>query len=267
MKDYIRSVDLKVERGKHQANELAKSITVWCKDNKLSVRGEISEDRHKFKLILEEYPSNLPFDEWSITLGEIAHSLRSSLDNLAYALARLKKDPPNDPREISFPIFQKQTDFNKKARIRIKQFPNDALALIQRIQPFNRERPDVLGKPQEDPLVLLQWLNNVDKHQEPSWILLPPKSFEFSQTVHFYSDEDARYDGAPKVTLFADPLKQGNTILEQITYKPIEKVSGQMNIVANVAIPTCQGVIPVPDILNQLTNYTELIVSEFRGFF
>lgn len=40
-----------------------------------------------------------------------------------------------------------------------------------------------------------------------------------------------------------------------------------MNVVANVAIQTCQGIIPVPDILNQLTNYTESVVSVFRGFF
>src|SRR5438093_7921092 len=45
----------------------------------------------------------LPSDDWSICISEIAHFLRSALDNLVYQLALLNTDTP--AWNVQFPIF------------------------------------------------------------------------------------------------------------------------------------------------------------------
>lgn len=267
MTELIDSVESKLERGRSQAGKLNATILSWCTDNKFSVRCELSEKRLGFRVFVKQIPERLPFVGWGLDIGEWAHNLRSTLDNLAFALARLKKDPPDNPKQIYFPISQIEENFEKSETKKICQLPTEAINTIRKIQPFNRNNPDVEGSPDQDPLVLLQWLNNKDKHQVPSVVLIAPKEMQHSHSYKFYSEKDADLNIPPDVTCWAGPLQPGIPLIELKTNRPIESASGQVTYTGIAALETCQGRLPVIDVLTSLTSYTELVVSQFRDFF
>lgn len=115
--------------------------------------------------------------DWSLLVGEIAHGLRSALDNIAWALAcrELERRGIVDPSPsipTSFPILrfdpenlpqgrkQKTTDRLKSTWGRkVADLAEVDVALIDQFQPY--KSPD----PASDPLWLLSIMNNVDKHQ------------------------------------------------------------------------------------------------------
>lgn len=264
---FLHSTESKIARGKIQAKHIIESISNWCDSNPFSLRCELREERLGFKLIINKFPDEPPFDEWGLNIGECVHNLRSALDNLAFALARLNCDPPVNPTKIYFPIYQNLGDFNKNASRKIDQLSNDAIEIIKNIQPFNRDNPDVEGSPEEDPLVLLQWLSNTDKHQVPSVILVAPKEFGNSHSYKFYSAKDADLNVPPNVTFWVGALEPDITIMELKTISPIESASGELKCSAIVAMQTCYGNLPVVDVITQLTNYTELVVTQFREMF
>ena len=101
----------------------------------------------------------------------------------------------------------------------------------------------------------------------PSIVFLAPKELVHTQKYRFYSSKDAKLNVPPDITYWDTPLKAGSPILELRANKPIQSVSGQINFIGVTAIETCQGQLPVVDVLSQLTGYTELVVSQFRSQF
>jgi hypothetical protein len=216
---------------------------------------------------MEEFTEAPPLDDWGLVLGECAHNLRSALDNLAYALARLRRDPPDNPRKIAFPICVSKAEFAKRRRGNLDQMPAEAVSVIEALQPFQRDRPDVEGTPESDALVLLQRLNNMDKHRVPSVVLLAPQEIAHSCAVQFCSDEDAQANTPPDVTVSLDPLQPGGVILEHCTDRPIDSVTGNFQGKAVVAVRTDRGQPSLEKTLRELSYYTALIVDQFRHFF
>ena len=93
--------------------------------------------------------------------------------------------------------------------------PVEAASLIERLQPFQRNRADVEGTPEKDALsYILQWLNNTDKHRVPSVILIAPTEMAHSWEVQFYSDEDAKANAPPDTTVWFDALQPGVVLLD-----------------------------------------------------
>lgn len=266
---FIKPVDLKLARAFIQANELCDQIEKWSSQNKIKFKCELRENRLGYKIVVADFESPELLEEWGILIGEYMHNLRSSLDNLAYALARTKQDPPENPNKISFPIFQDETEYNKKTKaILHQQLPLDAANLIEKLQPFQRANPDVEGEPHTDALVLLQWFNNVDKHRIPTVLLVVPSGqIQNSTTVEFYTEEDAALNVPPQVEIFGYPLKQNSVLLEHKTNTPIKKVSGNFNYGAKVSIQGLNGIDSVDVVVKQLHYYTTLIVEQFRIFF
>ncbi len=102
----IRYVDVKLARAKVQVQAITDIVSAWgSRSANVAARCELREGRLGFKLIVEQFADPPPLEEWGVLVGECAHNLRSALDNLAFALARLRRDPPPDPGRIAFPIF------------------------------------------------------------------------------------------------------------------------------------------------------------------
>ena len=94
MNQLVRSVHLKLERASAQTIKLDNEAQRWVAANHIRAKCELLKDRLGFRLVQEEFAEPPPFEQWGLLLGECAHNMRSALDNLAYALARLHKDPP-----------------------------------------------------------------------------------------------------------------------------------------------------------------------------
>ena len=122
--------------------------------------------------------TNMPpsFLDWGVSIGEIAHNLRSALDGLIHQLALLETNTP--ARNTQFPIFlQGQTvklipgkrkqliaHFEGKGRAngrsQIQDLRPEHQTLIERLQPYKRGRGG-----RKNPLFRLKELNNADKHR------------------------------------------------------------------------------------------------------
>ncbi len=105
----------------------------------------------------------------AIMLGDFVHNLRSALDHIVVACV-----PKNRRRSAGFPIvldpiWDKDTkgEFalkDDKARKRfvsaIEGLPEDALAIVERVQPYHSARG-----PYRDPIGIISRLENADKHR------------------------------------------------------------------------------------------------------
>jgi hypothetical protein len=109
--------------------------------------------------------------DWGVTIGEIAHNLRSARDNLAWQLALLTTDTPYE--RTQFPIFDvarqriptkggrtREIGFEIDGRPMIRNLRPEHQAAIEALQPY---RPGCGGK--EGPLSQLAHINNADKHR------------------------------------------------------------------------------------------------------
>ena len=108
----------------------------------------------------------------SILMGDCLYNLRSGLDHLAWQLVLLNDGTPTT--RTDFPIFKDEPVFrehkkNKRAPTGVVGgVSQQAAALIERLQPYNRTD----GPPEGHPHWVLHHLNNVDKHRRLSLIAL-----------------------------------------------------------------------------------------------
>jgi hypothetical protein len=189
------------------------------------------------------------------------------LDNLAYALARLKQDPPENPKSIAFPIFCDQAEFNRKGRRSISQLPEAAASLIERLQPFQRNLPGGIGKAEEDLLLVLQLLNNLDKHQVPAIALLAPQEINFQASTEFQSEADAAENVPPNTEVWGGPLSPGVVLLEYKTTRPLASGSLDVKGSAIVKLVGLQDPVPLIPLAIGLHMYVDKVAQMFSNFF
>ena len=145
------------------------------------------------------------------------------------------------------------------------QLPADIADLLEKVQPYQRGKPDVEGSPEHDPLVLLNWISNEDKHRMLVPFLIPPKEIKFEQSCEFASEADAAANVPPDVVVHGGPLSHGAVLLEYRTKHPLTRVSGQFNITAHVEFKTPAGSRDISEAIRQLAWYTRLVVDGFAN--
>ena len=267
MGNFLRPVDLKLKRAEQQIRQLLVEISGWAAANPIRARCEFLDGKLGYRIVQEEYSTLPAIDEWALILGECCHNLRTALDNLAFALARLRKDPPERPNAIAFPIYRDKGTFEKTGRRNIDQLPPEAARQIERIQPFQRDGGVTEGTPEQDPLLKLQWFNNMDKHRVPSVILLAPTEIGHGHEVEFRTEEEAAANAPPNVTIHAGPLEPGAVLFEMRTKHPLAKVKGTTEFRAVIAVETEQQPVAIESLLPAVAYYTSVIVNVFRPFF
>jgi hypothetical protein len=159
----VAGIKAKLARAHKYLDALDDEIAAFAEKKPYGVRGEVDPKRRQWVayFVLKE---PLPI-ELSVTVGDIAHNLRSALDHIAYALVPKRARD----RRTAFPIVDHPEDFfcsvkhaAKRGRGPLKGLDPDgpAFAFFEWAQPYNRR-----NAPDEHPLRILSALNNEDKHR------------------------------------------------------------------------------------------------------
>lgn len=94
----------------------------------------------------------------SVLIGDVVHNLSSTLEHLAWQLVIASGNDPIE-RVTGFPIFESQPNYAKLAPAMVQGIKPEFVTEIERLQPYNREPPE------SDPLAVLRYLWNRDKHR------------------------------------------------------------------------------------------------------
>jgi hypothetical protein len=104
------------------------------------------------KAILREPPPEI----LHVIAGELIYQLRSSLDQIAVAMARLSVAKPN-PKRVYFPTGQDLKGFKAAARSHLKSFDRDFVKAVIGLRPYDGGN---------DALRAVFQMGNIDKHME-----------------------------------------------------------------------------------------------------
>ncbi len=164
----------KVERAKSQLEVLHNTFQRFFEQHPYRVVvAEFDAKVGHYNIRVQSGPPAFP-DEWGVVIGEIAHNLRSALNELTWQLALLQTPNPYD--RTDFPIYTvghtKQLMPHSKSLIPHFWGKGDGLRLLRSVinaqlrtwieafQPYKRKNGGRLS-----PLFLLEELNNTDKHR------------------------------------------------------------------------------------------------------
>jgi hypothetical protein len=243
------------------AQALGASVTEW-QGHPLSAHGEISQDRRQYKLVLDSFSVVPPVELWGMLIGDCVHNLRSCLDNLCFSSARLRRDPPQDPRAIQFPIFATRDAYNDNAARTLNQLPDEAVRLLEHFQPFQKGTADEI---QKHALLMLQYLSNQDKHRIPQVALLRVHQSDHRQELAFESSAEAEewIAASPHFVIEGGPVWAGSTLVSVTCSRPAGRIQGTVRVEAFPVIDTpigLQGACPAIDAL------AEQVVTIFEAF-
>lgn len=101
---------------------------------------------------IDEFPVR-----YTLAIGDIAHSLRSALDNLAFAIV---KPPAGAEKAVYFPICESPAKFAEDAKRKLPGVSRSVRAAFERLQPYHRRK-----MPLAKYLLHLNALNIWDKHR------------------------------------------------------------------------------------------------------
>ena len=150
----------RIARAKEHLASLKAEIDAFCRRNAHEVRHEIDPETAE-KIVVYYAREHIPVT-WSILIGEIAHNLRSSLDQAVYDLTIRESGHPVEFSE--FPIFTDRDRFKNTGKggglYKIRGVPPKTREAIERVQPFN-----VRSDGKESLTWLLQELSIIDKHR------------------------------------------------------------------------------------------------------
>ena len=157
---FAPAIYARVARAKDHLGTLQSDIDAFCRRNAHEVRHEIDAETEE-KIVVYYAREDFPV-AWSLIIGEIAHNLRSSLDQAVYDLTIRESGQPLPLSE--FPIFTDRDAFNRTTKggglYKIRGIGQKAREAIEKVQPFNTRSE---GK--ESLTWLLHELSVIDKHR------------------------------------------------------------------------------------------------------
>ncbi|UVK96066.1 hypothetical protein LOY49_12310 [Pseudomonas atacamensis] len=264
---FLSPVLAKLRRSERQISNISNDLKLAVGHAKIIISSEIKEDRLGYKLVVKGL-QGFSVEDIAMQVGECAHNLRSALENMAYALARLKSDPPAAIKQVAFPIFISRQDYEDRwpAGKLERIFQADAIDVITSIQPYGRTGGGD-GHPENDPLHLLSNLNNADKHRLPNLVLCAQQKIDFTGTLKYRSEEEAKADGPPNTVFNIDPLVPGMTLLDVTTNHPIVNICGSFNIEGRIMLELDGQYYDVVSYLDMTRSYVVTICNLFNKFF
>jgi hypothetical protein len=154
MTDRLKGPLGKIERAKDHFADLQAEIADFLSREPYRLVSEIDPQtgEHVARVRVSEDPP----ERITAIVGDLAHNLRSAWDYLAQQLVRANGGTPNAWTE--FPIFWDAEKYKTNARGQVRRISKQAVALIERMQPYHA--PD----PTRHPLYIVHHLDNRDKH-------------------------------------------------------------------------------------------------------
>lgn len=205
--------------------------------SELSITAEnfISEDRLSYEVKITECGGGQDFKSLSFLVGECAHNMRSALDNLVYALARLQDNPPRHPQKLCFPICTDIARFGDAKKTLTSMIRSDDLAIIEHLQPCQRvSQPG--GGVEVDPLYVLSAINNFDKHRIPISVNVHIPESNHVALTFFGSDELAKLNEPPDFNMFCGGAKVGTVLMSGRFKTPVVSMSGVIQLKAELVL-------------------------------
>lgn len=140
----------RINRAKEHLDVLNSEIAAFIASR--PYRCSIKIDPQDGKYVLFPYLRE-PFPPaWGLLVGEVAHGLRSALDNIAWAIAI------KPTKETVFPIYFEDTSGFKN---KLKQLREGFRTDVKAAQPYNAPN----GEERSHPLWVLSIVDNIDKHR------------------------------------------------------------------------------------------------------
>jgi len=145
---------LKTARAKEHLDDLRERLRKFREDEPISFKrdDDLVKQKHNIRIKIKSVP-----DKITLIAGDFLYCLRSSLDQLVWALA---KEIGKYPNGTQFPIFE-QRDPARFIRYTLG-VPPGALIFIESYQPYNAQTPALI---KEHLLWQLNKLCNIDKHR------------------------------------------------------------------------------------------------------
>lgn len=145
---------LKTSRAKEHLDALREELRVFyeSKPYQFFTNCDLANRRYRIRCELEDTPDHIP-----LILGDVFYCLRSSLDQLAWCLAKLTV---SYPRGTQFPILGERDDgrFTRQTT----GVPAEAAAIIESLQPYNGRDAAAI---RSHLLWRLNLMSNIDKHR------------------------------------------------------------------------------------------------------
>jgi hypothetical protein len=153
----LRSTYLKLARADVHLSALVEGITSYEASAPFIVQEDVNGRVRTLTARIKDEPDPV----LGVILGDLVHNLRSSLDHIVWQLALTSTSKPR--RQTSMPLATTPTDFASARRSLLRDVPGEAVAALERIQPYAHA---VFGDdPFRHPLTMLHELWNVDKHR------------------------------------------------------------------------------------------------------
>src|SRR5215469_14996221 len=145
---------LKTVRAKEHLDDLRKRLRAFRESEPIRVSREddIQNQRHIIRLHVKNIP-----DVFALIVGDCLYCLRSSLDQLVWALSKLTTDYP---KWTQFPILEKSD--TKRLKACTQGVPAPAIHLIDSLQPYHGRDAAAISS---HLLWRLNLLCNIDKHR------------------------------------------------------------------------------------------------------
>ena len=160
---YLDAIDAKTNRAKTRLSQLKLEIEEYVSSPEVRerIKVEFFDEEKRVNITLEsaDYPHE--FVEWSVTIGEIVHNLRSALDHLVWQLVGDNGSQPSEANMFPIVSLAAREGWEKISKNKLKGVSDEMKERIRRIQPFAvpGARYDVTA------LSKLHHLSNVDKHR------------------------------------------------------------------------------------------------------
>lgn len=155
----VDSAIRRLEWAEHHLKLLNDVLGPYIKDEPYGSRTErepATQDLVVYAVHRKPIPPDVP-----LIAGDVIHSLRSSLDHLAWALARDRAKPG----QVFFPIFKDElgrNSWDERHKILERVFAPDVLTALSDLQPYRTKYTKLAD---QDPLWILDQLWNHDKHR------------------------------------------------------------------------------------------------------
>jgi hypothetical protein len=234
--DYFKPILLKLGRAKQQFVEISDLTNEVFNESNIQISAKIRDDKKGYEFITNDYSNGNILDQLSLRVGEYIHNLRSTLDNLIFAVARIKADPPSKPKDLSFPICNNEENYRNQTKKIFYQIPSFLELEILKLQPFIVSKdPKNVGKTL-DSLSIVQNLNNSDKHRVPIILQAIFNEIRFDGSFEFENDNAESFIDEKSEFAKFHTLKPNTAIFEFKTLEKIEKMEMKFNIKLEIAI-------------------------------
>lgn len=151
--------NLKWARAKVHLAALSTSFEEWQASAPIIIEGVLRDDGETVDLIMR-VPRGIPGHEWSLSLGDAIHNLRSAFDAVAWGMAHHNEAAPRRPKQVSFPVALDVDQWDRAVAAWIGDIDPEYQHRIAIMQPYTFAPPGA-----DTFLSILTDLDNRDKHR------------------------------------------------------------------------------------------------------